>query len=609
MRFRVFFAGALACALGSVGTDAFAQVQQRGFALDRFDPSDRGSEWFISDSLDLRGHLRPAAGGVVGTWAYKSLVAYDINGVEQATLVEHQIFVHPGASLNLWNRARVALNLPIAAYQTGDRVVVGARTYEPPSSAVGDLRLTSDVRILGEYRKPLTGALGVAVYFPTGSRADYTSDGYVRFTPRASLAGDISVFTYAVRGGWAYRALTEKFERNPLGSEIVASAAAGVRLLDGKMVVGPELFASSILDKRSFLRRRGTPIEWLLGAHYSVSEFRFGGGVGTGITRGWGTPQLRAFLSAEWTPGLSDDVDNDGIKNDEDACPNKPGPRTNDAKTNGCPAKPVVLLPKPADADGDYILDKDDACPNLAGVPDPDPKRNGCPPDKDGDGIFDMVDACPDVPGVASNTPSKNGCPNDKDGDGVPDEKDACPDIAGVATDDKLTNGCPPDKDGDGIYDNDDACPDAPGPADPDPKHNGCPLARIEDGQIKIVDQVHFKIDSAEILRDSDPTLLAVATMLKDHPEITKLRIEGHTDNKGRVQHNQELSYRRAAAVEKWLVSYGLSKTRFESKGYGDKRPIDTNNTDAGRQNNRRVEFHILTTTSPPPKPGPKPLR
>lgn len=583
------------------GGEREALAQQKGFALDRFDPSDRGSEWFVGDSLDLRGHLRPSAGGVIGSWAYKPLVAYDISGKEQATLVEHQIYVHPGGSLVLFNRARVALSLPIAVYQTGDSVTVKTTTYEPPKSAIGDLRLASDVRIFGEHGKLLTGAAGFALYLPTGSRDNYTSDGTVRFSPRASLAGDFHLLTYTARGGWAYRPLDEKFERNPLGSEVFLSGALGARTLKGKLVIGPEVFASSILDRRSFLRRRGTSVEWLFGTHYTVSELRFGAGVGTGLTRGWGTPTLRAFLSAEWTPGVSDDADHDGIKNAEDACPNTPGIRTSDPKTNGCPdATKVIPSPSAADTDRDGIPDKVDACPNLAGVADPNPKRNGCPPDRDGDGIFDMVDACPDVPGIPSNTPAKNGCPKDQDGDGIPDDVDACPDVPGVPSSDKLSNGCPADRDGDGVADNEDACPDAPGPADPDPKHNGCPLARIEDGQIKIVDQVRFKVDSADILRDSDPTLLAVATTLKAHPEIAKIRIEGHTDNQGRAQHNHELSYRRAAAVEKWLVSYGLPKSLFEAKGYGPNRPLDSNSTEEGRQNNRRVEFHIVTIVRSP---------
>src|SRR5689334_8502184 len=100
---------------------------QRGFAVDRFDPSERGSEWFVLDSLDLRGHKRFTAGGVVGAWSYKPLVAYDAAGDERATVIEHQIFVHPGASLVLWNRLRAGFSLPIAVYQTGEAVTVGDR--------------------------------------------------------------------------------------------------------------------------------------------------------------------------------------------------------------------------------------------------------------------------------------------------------------------------------------------------------------------------------------------------------------------------------------------------------------------------------------------------
>lgn len=578
-------------ALGLLLQAAPASAQaQKGFVLDRFDPSERGSEWFVLDSLDLRGHLRPSA-GVVGAWAYNPLVVYDRDGNYVSSLVEHQVFVHPGASLVLWNRLRAAANMPIALYQTGDPIVIGTKSYAPPSSAAGDLRLSGDVRLFGEHGGPVTGALGVALYLPTGSREDYTSDGNVRFIPRATVAGDISIFTYSARVGYHHRALTETFERNPLGSELVFGAAAGLRVADKKVVVGPELYGSSILDSDSFGKRRGTPIEALMGAHYTVSDFRFGAGLGTGLTRGWGTPALRAFLSAEWTPDWSPDSDRDGVPNADDACPDVAGLRTNDPKTNGCP--PQAAPPAPSDRDGDGVADTVDACPDVAGVKSDDPKKNGCPTDRDGDGVFDLVDACPDVPGPSSKDPKANGCPLDRDGDAIPDDKDACPDLAGEPSDDPLRNGCPPDKDGDGIYDKEDACPDAPGPADPDPKKSGCPLARIEDGQIKIVDQVKFKFNSAEILRDSDPTLLAIATTLKDHPEITKIRVEGHTDNKGNAATNMKLSQKRADAVAKWLTSYGIDKKRLQAKGFGMTRPVDTNDTEEGRQNNRRVELHI----------------
>jgi len=589
MRFPKLTSAALALGLLLFEGTASAQAQ-KGFVLDRFDPSERGSEWFVLDSLDLRGHVRPAA-GVVGSWAYNPLVVYDRDGNYFSSLVEHQVYVHPGASLVLWNRLRAAVSMPIAVYQTGDPIVIGPKSYAPPSSAAGDLRISGDVRLLGKHGGPFTSALGVALYLPTGTRDNYTSDGYVRFTPRITVAGDVSVFTYSARAGYHHRTLTEEFERNPLGSEVVFGAAAGVRVANRKLVVGPEIYGSSILDSESFAKRRGTPIEGIFGAHYTVSNVRFGGGLGTGLTRGWGTPALRAFLSAEWTPGYSADTDEDGIPNADDACPAVAGVRTNDPKTNGCP--PQAPPPPTSDLDGDGIADPFDACPDVAGVKSDDTKKNGCPQDRDGDGVFDLVDACPDVAGVKSDDTKKNGCPPDRDGDAIADDKDACPDLAGQASDDPDRNGCPPDKDGDGIYDGEDACRDAPGPADPDPRRNGCPLARIEGGQIKIVEQVKFKVGSADILRDSDPTLLAIATTLKDHPEITSIRVEGHTDNTGNAGANQTLSQRRAEAVVKWLTSFGLDKRRFQAKGFGTTRPVDSNTTEEGRQNNRRVEFHI----------------
>lgn len=564
----------------------------RGFVLDRLDPSERGSEWFVLDSLDLRGHLRPAA-GVVGSFTHKPLVVYDRDWRYVASLVEHQVLVHPGASIVLWSRMRAAISLPIAVYQTGD-FIVGAPS---PAAAVGDLRVSGDVRVVGEHGGPITGALGVSLYVPTGSRDDYMSDGRVRFLPRATVAGDLSIFTYSARVGYHHRTLTtlttltHTLASGPFGSEIVFGAAAGVRLADRKLVVGPELYGASILDGGSFAAGRRTPIEGLIGAHYTVADVRFGGGLGAGLTRGWGTPALRAILSAEWTPGYSEDTDKDGIPNADDACPDVAGARTTDPKTNGCPPRPAP--PPPSDRDGDGVVDGVDACPDVAGVESRDPKRRGCPADRDEDGVVDLVDACPDAPGPASDDPKTNGCPPDRDDDAIPDSTDACPDLAGQPSDEPLRHGCPPDKDGDGIYDAEDACPDAPGPADPDPKRHGCPLARIEDCQIRITSQVSFKPGSAEILRESDPTLLAVATTLEDHPEIMMVRVEGHTDNTGNAATNQRLSEKRAEAVVRSLASYGIDKARLEVKGYGMTRPLDTNATAEGRQNNRRVELHI----------------
>jgi outer membrane protein OmpA-like peptidoglycan-associated protein len=282
------------------------------------------------------------------------------------------------------------------------------------------------------------------------------------------------------------------------------------------------------------------------------------------------------------------DKDGDCIPDTEDACPSTPGIRTDDPKTNGCP-------PPPSDRDKDGIADSEDACPDTAGVKTDDPKTNGCPSDKDKDGIIDSEDACPDQAGPKTDDPKTNGCPPpaDKDKDGVADNVDACPDVPGVATEDPKTNGCPADTDGDGILDAEDACPKDAGPKDPDPKKNGCPIARVEGGQVKISSQIKFKTGSAVILKESQPIIDAVAAIMKAHTEIAHVQVEGHTDNKGSAQGNLTLSKKRAASVLAALVAVGIEKTRLSSEGFGQEKPIDSNSTDDGRANNRRVEFHI----------------
>ena len=149
-----------------------------------------------------------------------------------------------------------------------------------------------------------------------------------------------------------------------------------------------------------------------------------------------------------------------------------------------------------------------------------------------------------------------------------------------------------------------DACPDEPGKADPDPKKNGCPKAFVKDGQIKILDQVKFKYNSAAIEAGpfSEEILAAVLEQVQKHTDTIKgIRIEGHTDNKGSAAYNKTLSKNRANSVAQWLVNHGVDTTTLAVEGFGQEKPIDTNDTDAGRANNRRVEFHILQ--SAPEKP------
>jgi len=95
---------------------------------------------------------------------------------------------------------------------------------------------------------------------------------------------------------------------------------------------------------------------------------------------------------------------------------------------------------------------------------------------------------------------------------------------------------------------------------------------------------VKFATNSDRILPESDGILSAVSKIFDEHAEITKVSIEGHTDNRGAPAHNKRLSDKRAASVVKWLIKRGIAKTRLTSQGYGMSQPIDSNDTDEGRQ-------------------------
>jgi outer membrane protein OmpA-like peptidoglycan-associated protein len=578
--------------LGASPRDA-AAAGPPGFDVNRFDPSSSGSDWFANESLDLRGSGRVAV-GLVGDYGYKPFVLYNGDGSERSVLVRHQLFGHFGVGIVLFDRLRLDASLPVAFFQDGGVGVFNGVAYSSNNdTTLGDARVGADLRLVGEYGSPFSLALGVQARLPTGDDQAYTGDGSgeVRVGPRAMIAGDVGAFTYAARVAEVYRSSGQTIQGlGTIGSEFQFGAAAGLRVADKHLTIGPEVYGATVTQGDVFAKRT-TPVELLVGGHYHAGGgFRLGLGGGPGLTRGVGEPEVRLLASVEWMPDVGkpppppppSDRDGDGVPDMLDACPDVPGVASNDPKQNGCP---------PPDRDKDGILDANDACPDFAGPASDDPAKNGCP-DRDKDGILDKVDACPDDPGVPSDDPAKNGCP-DKDKDGILDKADACPDDAGPPSEDPTKNGCP-DKDKDGIIDKLDACPDQAGPADPDPKKNGCPIARVEAGQIKITQQVKFATGSARILPESDTILNAVKAILVEHPEITRVSVEGHTDNKGARPLNMKLSSNRAASVVAWLVKNGIDKKRLESHGYGPDKPIDTNATDEGRQNNRRVELHIL---------------
>ncbi|MET0387836.1 MAG: OmpA family protein, partial [Polyangiales bacterium] len=185
-------------------------------------------------------------------------------------------------------------------------------------------------------------------------------------------------------------------------------------------------------------------------------------------------------------------------------------------------------------------------------------------PDRDQDGVDDAADDCPDEP---------------EDRDGFADD-DGCPD---------------PDNDNDGVLDINDKCPSEPETQNGIDDADGCPdLVRVAANEIVTMKPIRFETNKTTIHRDSEDTLLEVVGVMRSHPEITQVAIEGHTDSVGNPTANMKLSTGRAAAVRTFIINAGIAPERLTSEGFGDTQPIADNATPEGRTQNRRVQFNIV---------------
>ncbi len=272
------------------------------------------------------------------------------------------------------------------------------------------------------------------------------------------------------------------------------------------------------------------------------------------------------------------DRDHDGLPDLEDRCPEAPGRR----ELQGCP-----------DADGDGVTDAEDACPKEGG---PATSR-GCPVarDSDRDEIPDDIDRCPLDPEDEDGFQDEDGCPDaDDDRDGIVDRVDACPHDPGSLE----RRGCPApepegDRDGDGAPDRLDRCPDQPGPSP-----EGCPrrysLVEVKRDRLVLRRQVRFADGSARLLPDSAEVLGQVAQVLMDSPRM-RVSIETHTDATGAEAANLKLSQQRAEAIREQLRARGIAANRLEAVGFGATRPVASNGTARGREQNRRTELRIVS--------------
>lgn len=242
---------------------------------------------------------------------------------------------------------------------------------------------------------------------------------------------------------------------------------------------------------------------------------------------------------------------------------------------------PIGSSPLPPDEDGDGVPDSRDNCPLTGQGTEVD--EYGCPRDDDKDGVINNNDACPFTElGVEVDA---RGCKidGDEDGDGVPDSIDQCPDTE----EDTEVNevGCTADSDGDGVPNDIDECLNTPEGLEVD--RRGCLIQ-----QTITLSGVNFPFNTARLEPNAKRILDAVAKQFIDNPGMAA-EVAGHTDWQGNEAYNQTLSELRAKAVVDYLVEQGANQDRLTAVGYGESQPIGDNQTEDGRNANRRVELQI----------------
>lgn len=242
----------------------------------------------------------------------------------------------------------------------------------------------------------------------------------------------------------------------------------------------------------------------------------------------------------------------------------------------GAASKPSALYTE-YDSDTDFDPEPESEV-DVAPVPDSDPEPPLAlqpapePMDGDGDGIDDTIDKCPTEPEDSDGFEDMDGCPdNDNDADGIADAEDDCRDLAGVAA----KRGCPAK---------------SVNPAKPKPVRR----------EMVLPTRVAFAYGAKRVTPRGARNLREVLKVLKNDATILKLRVVGHTDDRGSTEVNRALSEERAQAVVDWLVGHGVSASRLQVAGRGAAEPRVTGQSKAAWRANRRVQFIITETSGQP---------
>jgi outer membrane protein OmpA-like peptidoglycan-associated protein len=543
-----------------------ARAQQNLFYLDRLQISGAPNDGFAVFRPKMYDKTRFYAFGALGV-TYNPLRADTVTNSTTAPNIQDpvkaQLITYLVVGTEVANRIGFNIALPILTYASYGDNPTAQQVLENASDKVAlhDMRFDARLRAYESDGHTTRLGLGAAIFAPIGnSSGAFAGDALTSSWFFGSGEIDFGKFFIAGNLGPHFRPTHGINGTNgvlAVGNELRWTLGAYVPLRDDRIRLGLELFGSTGLEtisnnvsageQKTLFSARNTATEWLAQGRFLLDQKGHWAtmvGVGTRMTGGYGAPDLRIIASLGYWFTLGDKIPKSGaprylVENVDD---------------------------KVSDRDGDGFPDDIDKCPDIKEDGKPPHPSDGCPADadRDGDGIPDSEDACPDVP---------------EDKDGIQDQ-DGCPED---------------DADNDGIPDAQDHCPTTPGHASKIAEKNGCPslISFKDDGEIQLLEPIQFETAKSTIKQVSYPILDEVVALLSSRKDL-KIGVHGHTDSVGSDEMNLQLSKDRAASCVRYLVAKGIAAGRLQSEGFGETKPVATNDTPEGRAKNRRTEFKVI---------------
>ncbi len=572
-----------------------------------FHPTIDGANTFGVDDSLVRD--RGITARVLLQYAKDPLVYESVDGGITG-IVSHLLQVDATAGYG-FGPVRLGLHLPVYLLTEGSG---------GSGAGLGDIALDGKIRVLDGRDAPVGLALDGRMALPTNTAsAALGADG---------VQGDLALV--------ADRWLGDLYLGANLGVRFQPAAVLENTTWDDQLLLrlggawaltpsgGVSLELAGLSTFRDFGAEAASPIETILGGWYRPGEAGWvvRGGAGTGLDDGIGAPRLRLLLALAWEPPADRDLDGDGLVDRKDACPTAAEDRDAWQDEDGCP-EPTRLTVLVVDPDGRSVL--------------------GAAIRVDGEALGDResteVEAGPHE-AVATLAEYEEGRASFDVPAGPPVERKVVVrplgrvkvvvlDADGKPLDARIAVVAPKAREEAANASVFEAALPAGGVKVDVRREGFAPYvgtATLTAGQqtlvevrlkpskavldtktkrIEIKDSVFFDLAKDTIQAVSFPLLDEVAQILIDHPELTRIRIEGHTDSRGGAKYNLDLSKRRAASVRAYLIQKGISSDRLESEGYGEGRPLVQGENESAWARNRRVDFFIVERSDDPPAPAP----